>query len=240
VINKLSNDVKANIADAGKDTFKKLYGIEFDKAEVFGSFEFIEEFGDFTPLTLDYLWQNKKFEKLSGGTYCMELDFNGRMVYLINGFHPRQIAHFTEEGRSIITFTLVGDLDWSVARNDFIGSTLPQNAKEGSLRRYFLNNRKKLGLPSISSSWNGVHLSAGPVEGLIELMRYNSNFQAGDTKTPEDYQFGNILMEHFDDDTIYDIMNNAVVDYNGEKISIFDLTEEKNSDEAIDLLKQVF
>lgn len=240
VINRLSNDIRKNISESAKKTFNHLFDVDFDDAEVYGSFEFLEEFPDFTPLTLDYFWQNVPFEKLAGGTYVMKLDFNGRNVFLINGFHPRQLAHFTEDGRSIVALTLIGDLDWEKARNELIGATSPEKAQDGSLRRLFLDQQKELGLPAISSSWNGVHLSAGPVEGLVELMRYNSNFHIGDTKKPEDFQFGEQLLSTFNEGQVYDILKNENIQYQGETTNIFDLTEEMNSDDALEILKKVY
>jgi nucleoside diphosphate kinase len=240
VINKISRDAKNTLTDAAKIKFNDIYGTSFNEAEVFGSLEFLKEFPEFTPLTLDYLWQNKKFEKLAGGTYALDFNFNGRKVFLINGFHPRQLDHFVKKGRSIITFTLVGDLNWSDARTKFIGATDPEKAISGSLRRYFLENRENLGLPSISSSWNGVHLSAGPIEGLVELLRYNSNFEKNNLLKPENYAFGKMLLNKFGESKLNDLMNNISLHINNQSISVFDLTEEKDSDEALNILIQNF
>lgn len=238
VINSISNDARKNLSQGAKEKFNEIYKKNFNQCEVFGSLEFIKEFNEFTPLTLDYLWQNKKFEKLAGGTYCFDLNFNGREIYLINGFHPRQLDHFTRTGRSIVCFTLTGELDWNIARNDFIGATNPASANKGSLRNIFLNNMKEYGLPSISSSWNGVHLSAGPIEGLVELIRYNSDYSTKNIKNYADYNTGKELSKLFPEKTITDILSNINVNAEAKQISVFDLTEEKNSDVALDLLKK--
>ncbi len=238
VINRISRHAKQTLTDEAKKKFEEIYKKDFHTSEVLGSLEFITAFPEFTPLTLDYLWQNKKFEKLAGGTYSLDLNFNGREVFLINGFHPRQLDHFTRNGRSIVTFTLSGDLNWAKARNEFIGATNPAVANEGSLRRTFFEKQNELGLPAISSSWNGVHLSAGPIEGLVELMRYNSNFSEGISHLPKDYRMGKLLFENFDPNTLNGFLNNASLNFEGKRTNTFDLTEEKDSDEAITLLKK--
>ncbi len=240
VINKLSSSAVKNISDNAKQRFFELYGLQIEEEEVLGSLEFLNVFSEFTPLTLDYLWQNKKFEKLAGGTYVLDLDFNGRRVFLINGFHPRQLDHFTRPGRCIVLFTLLSDTRWTIARNDFIGTTDPSKAKPGSLRRYFLDRKEDLGLISVSSSWNGVHLSAGPVEGLVELIRYNSDRVSGIIKTSVDYSFGNQLVEKYSPEVVDRILSNDTVDYQGQKVSVFDMTEEKDSDIALKMLSEIF
>ena len=159
--------------------------------------------------------------------------------YLVNGFHPRQLVHFTDPGRSIIVFNLTGDLNWSNARNNFIGATNPMDAKEDSLRKLFLDNMSNFGLAEVSQGMNGAHLSAGPVEGLVELIRYNSDFsQPSKIKSPLNFSFGKQLSEHFSKSQIDLILSNPVVFVDDTKISIFDLTEEKDSEEAVELLKR--
>jgi hypothetical protein len=101
-----------------------------------------------------------------------------------------------------------------------------------------LVNRQNFGLSEVSSSQNGFHLSAGPLEGLVELMRYGSDFSTGDIKRMEDFAFGRQLLEVFSADATAILCNNRIVKYKGNKISTFDLTEEKNSREVIEILKE--
>ncbi len=46
-----------------------------------------------------------------------------------------------------------------------------------ALRREFLDNQAKLGLAEVSQGVNGVHLSAGPVEALVELETLQFRFR---------------------------------------------------------------
>jgi hypothetical protein len=103
-----------------------------------------------------------------------------------------------------------------------------------------LQNRKKLGLPVVSSSWNGFHLSAGPVEGLVELIRYTSDFSQHENRNYKDFSFGKRMASTFNGETINRILNNDIVDTGAKRISVFDLTEEKDSREAMEILQQYF
>jgi hypothetical protein len=240
IINTLAKNAKTNLPESAAAIFHSKFGVDLGKSNVYGSLEFLSSFPEFTPLALDYLWQNSPTVKLGGGAYCQELKFDGNVVFLVNGFHPRQLQHYTAEGRSIVAFTLTGDLDWGVARNRFIGKTNPAEAEIGSIRRTLLENKDRFGLSNVNSSWNGVHLSAGPVESLVELIRYNSDFDNGMMLQSEDFNFGKTLASEFSTLTIQKILDNQTISFGGKNVNIYDLTEEKNSDEAIKLLKEVF
>ena len=238
VINKISSNALANLSESAKDKFKELYGKSVDEVKVLGGSEFIEQYPIFNAYSLDYLWQNLENKKLAGGTYCEPIKIDDKIIYLINGFHPRQLKHFTESGRSIVVMTLSSNVSWTEARSNFIGATNPNNANKESLRRDFLDNKETLGLAEISQGVNGVHLSAGPVEALVELKRYNSNFSdSSKIKDFLDYKFGTTLMINFNG-SFDNIVENVNVDVKGKATSIFDLTEEKDSDEAISVIKQ--
>ena len=208
VINKIASDAKQHLSESAKEKFASIYGKSVNEVKVLGGVEFLAQYPAFNAYSLDYLWQNKENKKLAGGTYAEDVKIDNEVIYMINGFHPRQLKHFTEKGRSIVVMTLSGNLHWSDTRNNFIGATIPQNANAGSLRREFLEKKAELGLAEVSQGVNGVHLSAGPVEALVELRRYNSNF-ADNTKTKafEDFSFGKKLAEHFSKEQIEKIVD---------------------------------
>ena len=238
VINKLSSDIHRFISSESIKKFEEIFKTSFEKSNVFGSIEFMNRYPYFTSTGLAYLWQNSPTVKLGGGTYTQKLSFEGETVYLINGFHPRQLEHFIAPGKYIITMTLTGDTDWKIARNRFIGKTNPQDAEPESIRRELLDNQQCFGLESVSSSWNGVHLSAGPIEGLVELARYNSDFEKNILSVISDYQLGKQLIQAFGTEISDKIPGNPNVIMNGIETTLFDLTEEKNSSDCISLLKE--
>ncbi|MGY3214515.1 hypothetical protein [Mucilaginibacter sp. HD30] len=240
VINQIASSAVANMSEGAKEKFQEIFGKAVTEAQVLGGLEFLQKYPDFNANTLDYLCQNIGSKKLAGGTYVVEVKLDDEVVYVINGFHGRQLQQFTDAGKSIIVMSLSSDTDWSNARSNFIGATDPTKANAGSLRRTFLDNKESLGLPDVSQGANGVHLSAGPVEALVELQRYNSNFSTGEAKTFTDFSFGKQLADAFSADAVQNIVKNTNVDVNGKSTSVFDLTEEKNSSEALAMLKEVF
>lgn len=239
VINKISTNALHGMSESAKEKFQELYGISVNDAKVLGGSEFLNQYNEFNAYALDYLCQNIESKKLAGGTYCIKIKIDGEQIYLINGFHPRQLKQFTEKGRSIVVMTLSGNISWSDARSNFIGATNPLVANNGSLRREFLDRKSEFGLTEVSQGVNGVHLSAGPVEALVELRRYNTDFSKPNTiKSYDEFSFGRKLEAVFSDEQFERIINNTNISIDGKNISIFDLTEEKNSNEAIDLIKK--
>jgi hypothetical protein len=237
-INALSRDPFRYFTDEASTRFRTAFGKKPEEVTLLGSFQFLQKFPGYSPELLDQLWERSKSVKLAGGNYCAGILVNGERIYLINGFHPKQLSHFTAKGRSIVAFTLSSNLDWVIARNNFIGKTNPSEAIPGSLRNEILMHKEEFGLDEVSSGKNGFHLSAGPVEGLVELMRYCSDFSTGVIQTADDYQFGRQLDKHFSQEQIRMICGNHLVEYQGNKIGTFDLTEEKNSQDALKLLKE--
>ncbi len=241
VINQIASNAVEHMSESAKTRFRELYGVAAEGARVLGGIEFLKKYPAFDAYTLGDLWQDSSFEKLAGGTYCVKIMPEGETVYLINGFHPKQLKHFVEDNRSIVVMTLSGDTSWRVARNDLIGATMPAKAVKDSLRRLFLDNQDELGLSDVSPSINGVHLSAGPVEALVELRRYNSDFShPSGTKIWSDFSFGKNLLEVFTHEVVEQITDNVNLQINGKTISVFDLTEEMDSDEALKVLAEHF
>jgi hypothetical protein len=238
VINQIASDARNRISEAGRTLFEALFELPFAQARVLGGLEWLQEYPAFNPDSLDYLWQNGSFQKLAGGTYALPLRLDGQTSYLVNGFHPRQLAHFTAQGRSIVVFTLVGDCAWSVARNQFIGKTCPADAAPGSIRRTLLEQKDAFGLKAVTPSWNGVHLSAGPIEALVELIRYHSDPEKGLFKSPGDYRMGQALLREWDESTVKALLANPILRIREKNASVFDLTEERNADDALELLRE--
>ena len=83
-----------------------------------------------------------------------------------------------------------------------------------------------------------MHLSVGPLEALIELIRYNSDPKDEQSNSFLKYHFEKELIEHFGEESTRRLLDNPMLDYRGKSISAFDLTEELNSTECIQLLKE--
>ncbi|MFN8578759.1 MAG: hypothetical protein U0354_18170 [Candidatus Sericytochromatia bacterium] len=242
VINKIASNPLLNMSESAKENLKVFAEVDnLEKINVLGGIQFLEKYPFFNDISLDVLLQNFSPKKLAGGTYVVKVKVDTDTVYVINGFHPRQLNHFTADGRNIVVMTVNGDLSWADARGKFIGATNPETADSASLRATLLKNQSSFGIPEVSQGLNGFHLSAGPVEGLVELVRYNSNFaESNGAKTYKDFSFGQKLSDNFSDEQIAKILDNANLTVDGKTVSSFDLTEEKSANEAIELLKKAF
>ena len=241
VINRLAHDPRTALTASSRAAFEQAYGVPLDQANVLGGFEFLARFPDYTPTTLDKLWMEEKSIKLGAGTYCRLVQVHGEKVYLINGFHPSQIEHYTRPGRSIAVFALHGALKWSTARNDLVGATDPSRAQPGSIRGTLLARSAALGIGEISQAMNGVHLSAGPVEGLTELGRYllTQETLRSSIHWVSRFAFGRALLASFEPDEIASILANVTVPWSNSTQSVYELTEEKDPGDAIALLESV-
>ena len=68
---------------------------------------------------------------------------------------------------------------------------------------------------------------------------FNSDFETGDILKVSDYIFGKSLIENFGEQKTKEILNNPTIKFKNKSVSIFDLTEEMNSDECIEVLKEL-
>lgn len=240
VINRIARYGRDELMSQALESFKEIFGVSPEEAEILGAFQFLEKFPYFNEFSLNVLWENLENRKLAPGTYCEKIKVGEKHVFVLNGFHPFQLYHFTRKGAFIIVMAVSSDTDWKILREKFIGATNPEKAAEGSLRRIFLEKKEELGIPVVGQGYNGVHLSAGPVEALIELLRFCSNYEENRILKPEDTAIGRKFLEIFDNNTLEKIMENPKINVDGKLISVFDLTEEMNSEEAIALLKKYF
>ncbi len=236
VISLVSNQGLSAMTDGAKERFKTLYGVEADESNVLGGMEFLRKYPFFNFHSLDCMWQNSENIRLASGTYVEKLRIYQEEVYLLNAFHPKQLRHFTEPGRSIVLFNISSDCPWKVARESFAGATDPRKAATGSLRRQLMERKQEFGIPDVSQSFNGVHLSAGPVEALIELHRFDSDHSSPEGEADfKDFSFGKELIRTFG--CIPEaILNNETLQVDGRATTVFDLTENLDSDETLRLL----
>ena len=240
VISLVSNQGLNAMTDGAKERFRDIFGEEADASNVLGGMEFLRKYPFFNFHSLDCLWQNSENLKLASGTYVEKLRIDQEDVYVLNAFHPQQLRHFTEPGRSIVLFNISGDRPWKEARESFAGATDPRKAVEGSLRRLLMERKVELGIPDVSQSFNGIHLSAGPVEALIELHRFDTDHSSPEGEADfKDFSFGKELIRTFGE-IPEALLNNETLEVDGKSITVFDLTENLDSNEALLLLQKCF
>jgi hypothetical protein len=238
VINEIARNGVDAISHEAKETFEELYGQSADDAPLYGAFQFLDAYPFFSETALNVLWDNVSADRLASGTYCAPVRVMDDEAYLLNGFHPHQIAHYTQDGASIVACTVQSDTDWDVLRETMTGATDPEEAAEGSIRQTLLARQEELGLPSVDQGNNGVHLSAGALEGLAETIRFFSDHDRGATLGVDETAAGRAFLDAgLDADTVHALLDNPDLEVDGRPVSAFDLTEEINTDAAIERLK---
>eukprot|EP00388_Colpodella_angusta_P039746 GDKK01048253.1.p1 GENE.GDKK01048253.1~~GDKK01048253.1.p1 ORF type:complete len:962 (+),score=100.01 GDKK01048253.1:1-2886(+) len=131
----------------------------------------MKELGDLTPAMLARRWDDAPRKvKLAPGMYVGYLPNDD--IFVVNGFYPRIREKYTTSGSSIYYYVVEWPeevLSWKEFRAGTIGPTDPSKAPEDSIRGAIYKNWRHLGLEKQSNmADNGVHASAGPVEGLVE------------------------------------------------------------------------
>ena len=236
VINRISKQGVPAITESARakllDTFGEL--IEHG-APVLGGHQFLEKHPDFTPVALSVLNDNIGTTKLGGGTYALSLKVLGKPHILLNPFHPYQLVPFTTPGNGIIVIEGLSPTSWHDLRGKLTGSTNPAKAAAGSLRHALLVNKGRLGMAEVDQGNNGVHLSAGPLEGMVELRRFFGEPEKNLAIPYTDTAFGQALASVGLDPAA--LAENPTLTVGGAATSAFDLTEEQNADEAVKRLR---
>jgi len=230
VIASISKNGESVISAAAKQTLSEKFA-DFQGAEVLGGHQFLQRFPDFNAFSLSVLNDNLGTTRLAGGTYAMKVKVLGKPFIVLNPFSAYQLVPYTTSGHSIVVLEVTSNESWAKLRGEVCGVTDPKDAHEGSIRKEYLKQQKEFGLKEVSKSANGIHMSAGPLEGMVELQRFF------DLK-PEETAFGQLLKkEGFSAEQIQELCKNPTLDHDGKRVSAFDLTEEKDAAEAAKLLK---
>lgn len=241
-INKLSKQASTILHD---DDFQHIYeNLEitsnFEKYSILGGHEFLQRFPSFDIERLRNLWITKHSHKLRSGFYIQEYDVDNQHVILVNGFHPSQLAFFTNPTHKIVLLLLHSDTNWHALKYDLVGETFPEKAQKESIRGELYAHHEAYGLPEVTVSNNMVHLSAGPFEGLFEIYNFlheipASNFALSATNMARLMREKELLEED-----VTRCLSNPVAMIEGEEIDLFTATEDQNSEEAIAKYQQYF
>ncbi|CUG06473.1 Hypothetical protein, putative [Bodo saltans] len=158
-------------------TFSKTFGEDWStcvsSGRVLNAVQAAARYKCANGIELAAVWgKNPKRTKLGPGLYAGYVSDDAH--YILNGFYLANREKFTAP-RGFINWYVVSweehQMPWSEFRGNFIGPTNPAEAPLDSLRGKFLAQWKDLGLayaPTVSD--NGVHASAGPLEGLAERL----------------------------------------------------------------------
>jgi hypothetical protein len=241
VIAKISREGESAISEAARQALKTKYAEdiagwspEHYKSHILGGHQFLAKFPEFNAFSLLAINDNMGTFRLGPGTYSLKLKIKGELFIILNPFHAYQVVPYNAPGNAIVAFECLSEIPWTKLRNNIGGPTDPTTAPEGSIRHLLLKEKDHFGLHEVDRGNNGVHMSAGPLEGMIEVQRFFSDH------TPlsfDDTAFGHALKDKGVD--ISKVVANPDVDTGKKKESLFDITEEKDSSEALDILSHL-
>ncbi len=167
----LSRGASGLLSDEDRQRLLDLCDLPFG-TPVFGGHELLTRVPGLEAADLDEAWYARKPRKLRSGTYAVPFETTEGPCLLVNGFYPAQVAHFTAPGRRTALLLLQSERPWAWLRREMLGDTYPERALPGSLRRTLLEQKDTLGLERVDITANFVHLSAGPLEALWELLNF--------------------------------------------------------------------
>jgi len=238
VLDGIARNASACMSDQVRRRFREVYGADTNEVRVLGGFEFLDQFEEISPEALDVIWANAEHKRLASGCFCAKIKVGHKVIFLMNGFTPQQLNTYLDPKIAIVVFMLCGDASWRDLRINFAGKSDPSEAAPGSLRHDLFLNQEVLGIRELKLATNGAHLSAGPVEALVELRRFTSDFNFAGCRPLSDLQFGRKLSQRLRVDDIEHLLQNPFVQIAGQKESVFDLTEGMDESSALDVLTQ--
>ncbi len=187
---------------------------------------------------LDLLWSEQPSTKVKSGFYARKFELGGKDYILVNGFHPQQLAHYTNPDRRILVMLVKSDTDWDVLRDKMVGSTFPEQAILGSIRRTAYENAHDMGFESVTIANNVVHLSAGPTEALYEIDNFFKPTVGLDISAQKPILVHRLMDEGMPLEDVLEILENPLIELSDIKGDLHGLMEHKNLEEAVELWRR--
>lgn len=236
VINSISRLGADALTPTTKEALIEAYPAELlQRSVVSGGHQFLEEHRSFGAAALSDLFSKIGSTRLGPGAYSCAATIEGQSYIILNGFHPAQLDNYTKQDTTCVIFEGTTDSPWVRLRQDLIGATNPANAKPGSFRRLLYDQAAEFDLVDVSSNSNGVHLSAGPLEGMVEYTRFFEG--ALDRPLIEVACFARLLLNTgLSADQVAMLVENPYLSAEGVIRSAFDLTEEADARAAAKVL----
>jgi hypothetical protein len=199
-----------------------------------GGHEYLQAYPKESISHLDHYWFAKKALKIRSGFYVNQHIKGGDPLILVNGFHPSQLNHFTQPDHRIVLFLLHSDTPWKTLRNVMVGNTFPEKASPDSLRGTFYANPAKYGLEKVDISMNGVHLSAGPFEGVFEVLNFFGSLHAREAGQTLPLLTARLTTHGLSSEAALKVTKNPPVKVGEKATDLFSATEDFETNQAID------
>ncbi|PRY37508.1 hypothetical protein [Umezawaea tangerina] len=123
------------------------------------------------PAALEAMVSAAGVRKLGSGSYVSALDLGAGTVAVLNGFLPALVRGYADATRLVAFFECRGERAIADLRQNLLGTVDPATAAPGTLRGTAAELADHVGA-RLSASYNGVHLSAGHLEGMFQAWAY--------------------------------------------------------------------
>jgi len=239
VICNISKHGVSAITDDAKKVLEEKFKVELSQGiKAVGAHEFLktQKSNEINAFSLRAINDNLGTTRLAGGTYALKFNVMGKTQLVLNAFHPYQLTPFTTKGHSVVAFECHSSMSWADLRNKICGTTDPKKAAEGSFRNTLLTKKDDLGLVAVDTSNNGCHMSAGPLEAMIEIRRFMSDGDKNRIAVDHTHFGVNLHDAGASASDIEALIKNPLVSVGDGKKTAFDASEEVDADKAAKLL----
>ncbi len=231
VINTLSKNASKILTPEEKELVFNTLGITDKNTKILGGHEAFAISGINNTYDFDQYWLEAKSSRIRGGFYVRTMRVNGEEIVVVDGFHPHQLAHYTEADRHLGVMLVSSNTSWVKIRDEMLGVSFPQDAHIDSIRGILHHHAKDYGFDKVMIENNIMHLSAGPTEALFEIDNFlktpfGIDFIKNEAKLAE-----KLLLEGFSNNEIRDMIHNK---------ELHNELEHKDTDEAVRIIKSKF
>lgn len=236
-INRISNSASRLVTAEERAKIEAAFGLLPGKYELLGGHEYLNRFRSYNPDSLDRMWFSVKSIKIRSGLYVRHVKEEGADIVLVNGFHPSQLAFYTDRSHRVVLLLLHSNTSWSKLRNEMVGETFPERALPGSIRETLYTNIKDYGFKEITVALNAVHLSAGPFEGMAEIANFFGKIMDLDMSKRPPLLLKRMRSAGIAYEDAIGTLRNPPIEYKGKGTDLFTATEDMDSDAAISVFK---
>lgn len=240
-INMMSKNASKVIEAQDRQKIEELLEIApWTEYKIYGWHEYLAVSNKFDEVSLDEFWASKKSAKVRGWFYVQKYDIDWELIVFVNAFHPVQLKHYTDHSHYTLLMLVNSDNDWSVLRNDLAWPTFPEKADPNSIRWEFYANKDKYWLPEVNIAYNCMHLSAGPYEAMFELNNFFKWFAEMNFDIVNTNLWDKLLRSGLTSQDVLKTITNPKAEITGKMSDLFWVTEDKDTQEAINIYKEYF
>lgn len=231
VINTLSKNASKILSKEEKELVFKTLGVKNQNTKILGGHEAFEIAGVKNTYDFDNYWLESKSEKVKSGFYVRTMKINGEETVVVDGFHPHQLAHYTETDRHLGVMLVSSNTSWAKLRDEMLGSTFPEKALPDSIRGAIFAKAQDFGFKKVGIENNIMHLSAGPTEALFEIDNFLHAPFAIDFLKEEAKLAERLLSAGVSAENVRKVLTDK---------DLHNELEHKDTDEAVELIKKRF